>query len=502
MKIKERMIRFTQFLKKGIWGKDFAKLSWWERAYFNSMQIFLLSIREFVRTHAPLHAASLTYFSMMSLVPILALALAMARAFGGGDLAKRQINEKLDSWIVQIEQVADARPATTNTVAAPLPATAEKKDRRTVSADIPAITPQVTSQATRAFASQIRTIVNDLLDQLDNISFGKLGGIGAIMLIWTVISVLGKVEESFNEVWSLKKARPLRRKIPDYLFSIIILPFLMIASSTIPVAAKISRLMDKTLSGKAAAAAHGLLASGFFKTGVTLILSAFMFSFLLQFMPNTRVKWIPAVIGGFITAILFNLWFKLCAMLQIGIANYSTLYGGFAVLPILLMWVYISWQIILLGAIIAHAIQNRETFIAETRSSDLSPRTRFLLALTFCTEAAQNAEGKDGGPLSIQAFSKKHGISPSSVLGIVQRLEDDKILAKITGLKDSYLLFRCGKSITVADLLLAAFDEGSSSDALGALHLTAPILGINDQINRHLKACYPQSIFSLDAKKD
>ena len=487
----------VEFLTHGIWEKDPAKFSKAKRAGFHFVQILMLSVREFVKTRCSLHSASLTYFSLMSLVPILALALAMARAFGGGDLAKRQINEKLDSWIVLIEQVADQAPAA---APPPAPPIAKEQGQTPKTADLPDVSPQNSAQTTRAFASQVRTIVNDLLTQLDNISFGKLGGIGAIMLIWTVISVWGKVEESFNEVWRLEKPRPLCRKIPDYLFSIMILPFLMIAASTIPVASKISQLMDRTLSGKAAEAAHGFLDSGFFKTGVTLFLSALLFAFLLQFMPNTRVRWIPALIGGFITAILFSLWFKLCVMLQIGIANYSALYGGFAVLPILLMWVNISWEIILLGAVIAHAMQNRETYVAESRCCVLSLRARFLLALSFCEEAAKSAKGKTGGPLSIAAFSKQHGIPPSVMIGIVKGLEEKKIVAKIAGGKDLYLLYRCGEELTVSDLLLSAFDEGSAVCALGALHFSPAILSISHLLDRNLKGNYQQAIVSLQGK--
>jgi membrane protein len=478
--------RAARFFRCGIWEAHSPELSKSRKALLHGARMAIQVVQGFKRDRCPLHAASLTFFSLMALIPVLALTLAVARAFGGGELAKTEINRHLDSWMAQMEQPAAISPK----AGQEQPAVSE-------------LSAPASSKAETAhiFTAQVREIADKLMAQVDKINFGTLGGIGAVMLFWTVISVLGKVESSFNEIWGIGKPRTFYRKISDYLCTTMILPFLMIAASTVPVAARIKKLMDQTVGGNASSIVKSLLDSGFFKTAVTFVLASLTFAYLLGFMPNTKVKTLPALTGGSVTALFFGLWFKLCAMLQIGIAKYSALYGGFAVLPILLMWVYASWEIILFGAEIAFAVQNRGTYTLEKEAEKASMRSRFLLALAFCAETAQCARLPNGGPFSAADFARRRGIPQRFVQSVLAELTRSKVLAEVADQPGSYLLYRCGESLTAADLFFCLFGQGTAPEALGLQRLDARVWALQDSVGGRIRTDFSLPIARLLPKE-
>ena len=466
MKAEEKMTaigRAQRFMRRGLWSLRTDELPWFKRAGVHALRLGCLVVNGFRGNQCSLHAASLTFFSMMALVPVLVLALALARTFGGAGLAKAQLDTQLNAWMAQMEQAVETRVATDGTAAK-----------------------EAKAEVTHAFSAQVREVTDKLYNQVNTISFGTLGGIGLVMLLWTVIGVLGKVEESFNQVWGVEQTRPFVRKFSDYLSVILILPFLITAVSSVPVAGMVADMMDKTIGGPTSAFFKTLLHSGLLKTGITVTMGTLTFAFLLGFMPNARVRIVPALVGGFITIILFGGWLKLCAMLQVGIAKYSALYGGFAVVPILLMWVYMSWQIILLGAEIAFAVQNRDTYVLEQHASEASLRSRLLLALALCSETARLARDKDGGPFAAEAFAKQHGIPSRFVKEILDSLVRNQILAEVAERPGEYLLYRCSSSITVAEVTKILLDDGEPPEALGLGNLDASVMSFSKRLDANI----------------
>ena len=466
--------RLQRFVRRGQWTARPCDLPWPQRAGLFALRLCSLVTIGFRRNQCPLHAASLTFFSLMALVPVLVLALALARTFGGADMAKAQLDRQLGEWMAQMEQAVEVRTA---------PEGAAEEN--------------VQEEVTQAFSAQVREIADKLYHQVNTISFGTLGGIGLVMLLWSVIGVLGKVEASFNQVWGVERPRPFVRKFADYLSVILILPFLITAVSTVPVVSMIAEVMDKTVGGPTSEFMKAVLHSGLLKTGITLLLGTLTFAFLLGFMPNARVRVVPALAGGFVTIILFGGWLKLCAMAQVGIAKYSALYGGFAVLPILLMWVYTSWQIVLLGAEITFAVQNRDTYMLEQYATGASLRARLLLALALCAEAARLARDRHGGPLAAEAFALRHGIPRLFLNNTLDSLAHNHILAKVADRPDEYLLCRCGDTVTAADITKILLDEGEPAEALGLGHLDAAITALSHTLDEHIDAALATPIAQL-----
>lgn len=474
MNIMTQWNRCQEFLRKGVWEIRCEKLPWPRRFGVYAVRLCSLVVSGFKSDQCSLHAASLTFFSLMALIPILALTLAMARSFGGADLAKKQFDQYLDQWMAQMEQSVEAKVQAGGVEKAEVP-----------------------DEVSQAFASQVREIADKLFDQIDQLKFGTLGGIGAVMLLWTVITTLGKVESSFNQVWGVERPRPMVRKCFDYLGVALILPFLATAASSVPVVAMITSFMDKTVGSGVSEVVRALLDSGLFKLSVTLLTGTLTFAFLLGFMPNTRVKLVPALAGGCVTMVMFAGWLRLCAMLQIGIAKYSALYGSFAVLPILLLWVYTSWQIILLGAEITFAAQNRDTYVLEQNAAGASLRTRLLLALLLCAETSRHAREKNGGPFDAESFARHRGISSRLVKDILNDLARNKILAGVADHPGEYLLYRCGSALTVADVTKVMLDDGKPPEELGLTDLNDSLLAFSGKLDEDIARSFPAPVDTL-----
>lgn len=291
----------------------------------------------FVRNHCSMHAAGLTYFSMLAVIPILCCILVAAKACGVDRIAREQLDARIDAMITNIEKGQDDRLA----AAAGQFESEEAKEKKRIAAE--------------EFAKTARSISNQLFERIDKFDVGTLGWIGFGFLLWTVISSLGMVEVSFNEIWEVSKPRPIWKRAYTYLSLMVVLPVLATMAMSVPVLNIVKNIILATLGATWLTKWVGdgiiwILDSVFFRLAMTLCFSSVFFGFIYWIMPNRRVEWKRAWIGGLVCAFFFGSWVKICAIAQVGIAKSSALYGSFAILPIVLAWLYMSWQIILLGA--------------------------------------------------------------------------------------------------------------------------------------------------------
>lgn len=299
-------------------------------------------VGNFLDARCSLHAAGLTYFTLLSLVPILCLSFLLAKACGVGDIARTQINRSLDAYITQVENSQEG-------VVIPGGVSAEEMKERTAAA--------------KALATQARRISNHLLDRAAQFDTSTLGWVGLATLSWMVICTFGMVETSMNEIWRVKASRPLWKRCVLYLLITIVAPILAALALSMPLLNAIKGLLECTAGYIPYSKwfMDMLVAVLFSKTlsiVVTFCFAALSFGFFYKYMPFCRVRAKWAMVAGAVIALVFGLWFKICIIAQVGVANSSVLYGSFAFLPIVLAWLYISWQIVLAGSVLSCQLQS------------------------------------------------------------------------------------------------------------------------------------------------
>ena len=291
-----------------------------------------------------LHAAGLTYFTLLTFVPALCLPLLLARMCGAGDLARNQINARIDAAIATFE-TTQANEAAAGGEGAPSAADRDAK-----------------IAAAKDFAAQARAVSERVFERIDTFDVSTLGWAGLAMLLWSVVSTFGQIETAMNEIWSAVKPRPVWKRLYLYAFAAVVLPLLAAVASSLPALRALKTALDATVgstaytkwAGEALVAALTSRAAGFL---VTFTFATLAFTYVISFMPNVKVERRAALAGGAFTALAFGGWMRLCATAQVGLAKSSALYGSLAFLPIILAWIYMSWQIILFGANLSNAIQ-------------------------------------------------------------------------------------------------------------------------------------------------
>lgn len=436
-----------RFMVEDVWDVDPCTMPRWRGMGVKALRVVCLVFRGYRQDECSMHASALTFSSLMAIVPVLALSLALARGFGDADTAKEWIRGNITAWTETFRTVEEI----------PLDG-----------ADV--VAPDAGLVGESELASQIERLVDSGFEKVDKISFKALGGVGLVFLLLMVIEVLGHVERSFNRVWGVSVGRSLWRRFTDYLSVLLVLPILILAAASLPVMDIISRCLDES----SMAFVRALSNSGGFRNLTVLLMTTLVFSFLIMFMPNCRVRVRASLSGGFVAAALFLLWMSLCAALQIGAARYGKIYGGFAVVPILLAWVYVSWCLVLFAAEVAFAVQNCATYQMEQSSSTANIHARMTLALAVVVEAARAMHG-EAQPLSVPKYAKQNGVPVRFLNDIIDDLVDAGFLGQLSMSDRTFALLRSPAALTVSEVTDVVMSSGARPSDLGLSGVDSPI---------------------------
>lgn len=315
-------------------------------------------------------ASALTYYSLLSIVPVLAVLFGIAKGFG--------FEQALETEIQQ--QFYDQK---------------ELLDK----------------------------LIEFAYSWLENVRGGVIAGIGTIALLWSVLGLLNNIESALNAIWKTPTSRPYARKLTDYLATVVICPLFFVTSSSINV--YLSTQLTQNHSNVIVEAVSPFLL--YVLKLFPFFLSWTLFTFIYLFIPYTKVNFRSALIAGVIAGTIFQLWQWLYIKFQIYATSYGAIYGSFAALPLFLIWLQISWIILLAGAELAYEVEN-DLFIPQRNLIPISSKAAALLITYRCIEAfAQNKP-----PKTDLALGRELGISLNHLHILLEALQKERILSAIS----------------------------------------------------------------------
>ncbi len=323
--IKEYITKFISFIRTDIWRIRLEDLPFGKSFLIKQLRIIILAFRGYDEDRCLQRASSLTFYTLLSVVPVVAMFFGVAKGFGFEKRLERQLFERFPGQ----EEVV----------------------------------------------GQVIAFSNSLLEQTKG---GLIAGAGLLVLFWSVLKVLGHIEMALNDIWEIKQQRSWGRKFSDYLSIMLIAPILILMSGsvTVYVTARVTEITQKVEILGAISPLISLLLQ---YSPYVLIWA--LFTILYIIMPNTKVNFKAGLLGGVVAGTLYQIAQGFYISFQIGAARYNAIYGSFAALPLFLMWVQISWWIVLFGAELSFANQNVDTYEYEPDSLKVSPGFKKLLTL-------------------------------------------------------------------------------------------------------------------------
>lgn len=360
-RIHDRVITLAMYCWSGVWRDSSRSLK------VKIIKIVNLSVRTFMDSDLQTQAAALTYRTLLAIVPAFALLFAIGRGFGLQDLIQTQLY--------------------------------------------------------KFFPSQhkaMSTAISFVDSYLSQASQGLFVGVGIVFLLWTLISLLSYIEDSFNMLWGVRQGRTWYRKITDYTAICLLVPVLMVCSAGINIF--MSTMFDTLLGGADRFPVISVLLDC---APFVLTCIAFTLSFLL--IPNTEVNLKYAGVAGLISGIAFQVIQMLFISGQVYVAKYNAIYGSFAFLPLLLIWLQISWLILLFGCTLTFSMQNIFHFTFTESVEDVSPL--YMRKLTVAAAAIVVDRFRKGDtPMTVGQISSHYGLPIRLLNDIIERLHSAGIV--------------------------------------------------------------------------
>lgn len=366
-----------------------------------TVAVVVVSVDRFAKNASAISASALTFYSTLSFIPVVAFVLGIARGFGAATA--------LEKWL------------------------------------------QEQSFANPEVMGWVMKVAGKALDNTQN---HVVMGLGIVLLIWSAVRVLANTELAMNRIWGVKKGRGMVKKFTDYLSIIFLAPILIVAVSSMNVF--MSSLQEYAMGGSLLSYAG--VALTVVLRWVPYVLVWFLFVFLYMFMPTTPVKFKYALIAGVVAGTIFQVvqWFYI--RFQIGVSSYNAIYGGLAALPLLMVWLQLSWSIVLWGTDLCYILRNRHflyrdmTGVNRRWVDDVNASVKML---RFISEEFTERKGAP----ALAQICRRLRMSSSKARGVLQELVERGILVEVKGEDDvSYFPAVDFHMLSVSDIILRLSD--------------------------------------------
>jgi membrane protein len=329
----KKLLYLKDFLTKEIWSIKLTDFSPKKAMQIKVLRVVMLALRGIREDKIQQRAAALTLFTLLSIVPILALGFGIAKGFGLAKYLESVLRDKLSEY-----------------------------------KDI------------------VENLINFANTMLERTQGGLVAGVGLAVLIYTVMKVLINVESSFNDIWQVKKGRTYIRKFSDYVSMMLIAPVFLIVASGVNV------FLTDRLQAMKSLEVVSFISPVLISTLkiIPFLLIIILFTLIYIVMPNTKVTLRAGAIGGIIAGAVFQIFQWFYIYIQIKVSNYNAIYGSFAAIPLFIIWLQWSWLILLFGAKISYATQNYEMYEFEIQTVHMSDYSRRILSLLVTHKIVQN----------------------------------------------------------------------------------------------------------------
>lgn len=389
-----------------IWHVPLSELSWRKSFLIKQLRIIVLAARGFIDNKVQIRASALTFYTILSIIPVIAIAFAIAKGFGLDQNLERELITRMESQ---------------------------------------------------------KEVVNFLLpiarNALNATNGGYIAGVGVVILFWSVMSLLNHIERAFNHIWQIRISRPWYRQFTDYLTIMLIAPVLIILSSSATV------IVNTTLADFMSKAPI----LDFFKPIITFLIKFmpyFLFWVVLTvlyiIMPNTKVRFGSALLAGIVAGTILQLLQWMYYDLQVGISKLSSIYGTFAFFPLFMIWLQASWITVLLGAELSFANQNVSRYEFESNALNISSFQKRALTLMIMNMIIKNfAKGEP--PVSAERISVLLKIPVRLVRDVVQDLDNLGLVSTVLKNESKERLYQPGMDIntlTVSFVLMKLDRKG------------------------------------------
>ena len=430
------------------------------------VHFWVLVVRQFIRHRCLVRASALSYSTLIALIPLLAVALSVTSS-----LLKTQDEEQFQRVVERM--VAAITPpatiggetnshaavasnaahntnsfasnsnsvllATTNLAAATENLETNGSPTNIVAAASASNSGVVTVSAQKEIARQIWMFVQKFQS-------GKLGATGAVLLIFVALSLISRIEETINDIWGVTRGRNWLHQIPLYFTAIVFGPVLLIAALGLAGGSHFQSAKDYITQTP--------FVGKFIFDLLPLLVLWLTFAFVYQLLPNTKVKFSAALVGGAVAGTLWHLNTVFGVLFISRVGNNMDFYGSLGLVPVLMVGIYFSWVILLFGAQIAYAYQNRAAYLQDRLADNINQRGREFVALRLMTCLGQRFQS-GVRPATVFQLSTELGIPSRLTQSVLRTLAHTQLVTEVAGAEAAFVPACPLESINAYDILLA-----------------------------------------------
>ena len=415
------------------------------------VHFWTLVIRQFIRNRSFVRASALSYSTLIALIPLLAVALGLTGSLlKGKDQAQFQhVVEKMVAAITppanldtNLSTVADAGA---NPV--PLVITNVSTSTNLSGTVITATNITVLPHASVVTVSAQKEIANKIWSFVQNTQSGALGATGVVLLIFVAVSLLGRIEETFNDIWGVGRGRNWLHQMQLYPTAIMLGPLLLITALGLAGGAHFQSVKNFIT--------HTPFVGKLIFDLLPLLVLWLAFALVYLILPNTKVKFSAAFLGGAVAGTLWHLNSSFGFLYVSRVVTNSKIYGSIGLVPVFMMGVYFSWVILLFGAQVAYTFQNRSAYLQTRLAENVNQRGREFVALRLMTSLGRRFQ-HGLRPATILQLSAELGVPTPLTQSVLRTLAHTRLVTEVvTGAETAFVPARPLESINAYDILRA-----------------------------------------------